>query len=282
MTWKRIFRLSRPRFWLYLFGPFLIGSAAGGLFTSPGPRSLLVWVAFVLGALFFLFPANLFLYGVNDLFDYETDRMNPKKRGYEDLLSPQDHPAFGRLLGWCLMSAILLLFITPPLVSGILALFLFLAYSYSAPPVRAKARPFFDTVVNGLYILPGLFSYALLRGSIPSSAIVMAGVLWCMGMHAYSAIPDQTADKAARIETIATVLGTKGTALWSGICFGIAALLSASVLKGFAVLLVLPYLFLCVVSAGTKTPRDAQRWYQEFPRVNFLVGFVLFVVTLLY
>src|SRR4029078_8051696 len=35
----------------------------------------------VIGTLFFLVPYNLAMYGVNDVFDYESDLRNPRKGG---------------------------------------------------------------------------------------------------------------------------------------------------------------------------------------------------------
>src|SRR3989344_1982072 len=63
--------LSRSRFWSYLAGTYIVGLALGG-----APFSLV----FLLHLLFFLFPANVFLYGVNDIFDRATDVANPKKK----------------------------------------------------------------------------------------------------------------------------------------------------------------------------------------------------------
>ena len=35
----------------------------------------------VIGTLFFLVPYNLAMYGINDVFDYESDLRNPRKGG---------------------------------------------------------------------------------------------------------------------------------------------------------------------------------------------------------
>ena len=32
---------------------------------------------------YFLIPANILIYGINDIFDYDTDKLNPKKGTYE-------------------------------------------------------------------------------------------------------------------------------------------------------------------------------------------------------
>ena len=67
----QLLRVSRPRFWMYLLGPFMIALAA----TSLRPP-VEVWLL----GLYLTLPANLLIYGVNDLFDVETDRLNPKKQ----------------------------------------------------------------------------------------------------------------------------------------------------------------------------------------------------------
>jgi 4-hydroxybenzoate polyprenyltransferase len=33
----------------------------------------------LLFGLYFLIPANIRIYGINDIYDYETDKLNPKK-----------------------------------------------------------------------------------------------------------------------------------------------------------------------------------------------------------
>lgn len=31
-------------------------------------------------ALYFVIAANIWIYGINDIYDYETDKLNPKKQ----------------------------------------------------------------------------------------------------------------------------------------------------------------------------------------------------------
>jgi len=73
-TLVRLLRLSRPRFWLYLAGPVLVGLSFGAdaIADLAAPLSLAL-------VAYFLLPANVFLYGVNDVFDADVDRENPKK-----------------------------------------------------------------------------------------------------------------------------------------------------------------------------------------------------------
>lgn len=44
---------------------------------------VLFLLLFFLYLLYFLFPANLLVYGVNDIADEDTDILNAKKQGYE-------------------------------------------------------------------------------------------------------------------------------------------------------------------------------------------------------
>ena len=78
-----LFRTSRPLSWINTAYPF--GAAwllAGG---DLGPT---FWV----GCLFFLIPYNLAMYGINDVFDYESDLRNPRKGGVEgDVLDRRVH-----------------------------------------------------------------------------------------------------------------------------------------------------------------------------------------------
>ena len=71
---KQIIKLSRPRFWLYLAGPYLVGMAY-----SAQTAKQFYSFDFLYPLFYFLIPANMFLYGINDLFDKDTDKLNAKK-----------------------------------------------------------------------------------------------------------------------------------------------------------------------------------------------------------
>ena len=81
-----LLKVSRPRFWLYLFGPYIVGLAAGA-----AVRTDLASMSAIAFGVYFLFPANLLIYGVNDIFDFDTDKLNPKKQDYEALVRPERH-----------------------------------------------------------------------------------------------------------------------------------------------------------------------------------------------
>ena len=69
-----IVKASRPVSWINTAYPF----AAGYLMVERHVDALLI-----VGTLFFLIPYNLLMYGINDVFDYESDLLNPRKGGIE-------------------------------------------------------------------------------------------------------------------------------------------------------------------------------------------------------
>ena len=74
-----IVKASRPVSWINTAYPF----AAGYVMVEREIDARLV-----VGTLFFLIPYNLLMYGINDVFDYESDLRNPRKGGVEGALLP--------------------------------------------------------------------------------------------------------------------------------------------------------------------------------------------------
>ncbi len=328
-----VIRVSRPRFWIYLFGPYLLGMMAAirwlGLFEQLTFRARLEQLHTASVELYFgliqnipkliyenpltflnlllaviaifgypLLSANLLLYGINDLFDADTDQFNPKKDLYELRLTSVRKRS---LILYIVLSQLPWIFLI--IVScftfpsgtlyrslSTLFLFIFLSIGYSMPPIRAKARPFLDSLFNILYLLPGLFAYFLiLDGSnyfhphfpwLP----VLAAALWCMAMHAYSAVPDIEADTRAHLETIATKLGARRTlltcmALYAG-STGLA-IASVHTLPFQLILIALGSIYLFMMFLSLRYQQHLFSIYKFFPFVNTFTGIVLFFSLLL-
>ncbi len=281
-------RTSRPRFWIYLLGPYLLGWTASGFASGITPSD---WLLFFLGLGFFSLPANLFIYGINDLHDAETDRLNPKKQGYEHLLQATGHASLRRSffviggLGLALLLAIGLtqsLFQTLEALIGILGC-LFLAWQYSAPPIRAKARPFLDSLFNGLYLFPALVGHALMNteGRFPNLLAILAAWSWCAAMHAFSAIPDIEADAQAGLETIATRLGKRKTLAVCAALYLFACLVSSLWLGGLGIVGAGIYLGLLILAEWSKGSAELLHIYRLFPYVNAALGFLAWLKLLL-
>lgn len=263
--------VSRPRFWVYILGPYLVGLAAG-----IEKASDLIKPEVLIFGLYFFFPANLLIYGINDIFDFDTDRLNPKKKEYEMLVRPESHR---QLLSWIAVLNIpflLAAYLLAPQALPSLAGFIFFSMFYSAPPIRAKAVPILDSVFNVLYIFPGAFAYQMLTGEIPPLHLFVAGWFWTMGMHAYSAIPDIEADKEAGVATTATLLGHRWTHLFCGLCFAAASILSVTTIPAAAIILGLVYVPLMRFSELSKNRSGVFGYYRIFPLVNAASGFFLF------
>lgn len=263
-----LLRLSRPRFWLYTAGPVLVGVAYAAETVSAG-LAVLPLALFA----YFLLPANVYLYGINDLFDREVDAENPKKdeeRGREARW--RDDPLVTAVVVASGLLGLALFALTPRVAWPWLAGFFLLATEYSAPPFRFKTTPFLDSLSNGLYVLPGAAAYAAVAGSHPPLLAVGGGWLWTMGMHTYSAIPDVDPDRAAGIRTTATALGERRTYVYCFVCWLLAAFAFGLLDVRLGVLLgVYPVFLLGTVAVGV----DVDRAYWWFPVVNGVVGMVL-------
>lgn len=271
-------RISRPRFWIYEAGPLALGILAGAQFLADAftPATLAY-------ALFFLFPANLYIYGINDIYDYETDKLNPRKtEGYEALVLPEERPALWK---WIILSsmpfALGAFFLPLPAALSLIAFF-FCAGFYSAPPIRAKARPVLDSLFSaGHYVATGVFGFYLAGGSGFPLAGILAGMAWSTAMHAYSAAPDIAADKAAGLATIATALGRMKTLILCLALYLVSAYLSYPALGAVSLVLGVVYAGLMLRTMLAKDNTEELSLYAYFPPVNTLAGMAVFFAMLL-
>jgi 4-hydroxybenzoate polyprenyltransferase len=262
---RYLLTLSRPRFWLYLAGPIAVAVPFGvnsteGLFT---PVTLPLFA-------YFLLPANVFLYGINDVFDADIDVENPKKEGREARW--RGDPIVSGVIVASGLLGVGAFALTPQASWPYLAGFFVLATQYSAPPLRFKTTPFADSVSNGLYILPGAAAYAAVSGVHPPVAALAGAWLWTMGMHTFSAIPDIEPDRAAGIRTTATYLGTRRTFVYCLACWLAAAAAFATVDPRIGLLLVA---YPVVVFAVFRSDIDVARAYWWYPAFNTAVGTLL-------
>lgn len=267
---KRLITLSRPHFWLYEFGTFLLGVVIGATQTSEVFTLQTVW-----WGLYFLIPANLLIYGINDVYDYETDMRNPKKVSYESVLPKELHKKVLLAVG---LTSVPFILLVPENSNALVALFgfFFFATFYSAPPIRAKAKPLIDSVFSaGHYVATGVFGYFLIAGEVawPWQYIV-AGMAWAMAMHAYSAVPDIQADRDAGLKTTAILFGHKNTIWYCLVLYALAVTLTFSALGIISVILFVPYAIILLRSLSA-VDESLLKLYAYFPYLNALVGMVL-------
>ena len=272
---KALFVSSRPLSWVNTAFPF----AAAYVLTTGA-----IDLTWVLGTLFFLIPYNLAMYGINDVFDYESDLRNPRKGGVEGaLLDPGMHrPTIVASIVTTVPFVVYLVAVGSPASWVVLAISLFAVVAYSAKGLRFKERPFLDSITSSTHFVSPAVYGLVLAGAVFTPqliALLVAFFLWGMASHAFGAVQDVIADREGGISSIATVIGARAT-----VRFAVVAYLLGGVLLLFtdwpgplAAVLVIPYAAVCapfwnVTDAASET---ANRGWRRFLLLNFITGFVV-------
>ncbi len=203
---------SRPIGWI--LGPlvFLTGMTFSG--------SIILTPVSIFQILLLSFPGCIFLYAMNDVYDYESDKLNPRKNlagGWLDSkLEPEYHPYVTKVSIFVVLLMFLSSFLTLNITNILaMAVLVFSANYYSAPPLRFKERPVIDSVSNGMmFVGTFLLGYSF-GGSIFDLGIDFYLITACViGIHAYTTIMDYEFDKKAGYKTFAVVFGERGTSLF--------------------------------------------------------------------
>ena len=218
---RGILAASRPISWVNTAFPFGLAYllVVGGL-------DWLFWV----GVVFFLIPYNIAMYGINDVFDYESDIRNPRKGGVEGAVLPTSMHA---PLLWA--SALTTLpFLVVMYASGTwqsafwLTLSMTAVVAYSAPPMRFKERPVLDSATSAAhFVTPAIVGATIRVGELPVYFWVAVGAffLWGMASHALGAVQDVKADREGDLSSIATAFGARSTTRLAAGAYLVAALL---------------------------------------------------------
>lgn len=266
LSLRALLLISRPALWVNTLGVAVTGLwLAGELYTlRPGWWLLLLYLTL---------PYNLLIYGLNDLSDRAEDARNPRKGGWQGarLSGGEDRALLAATLTLNLPFAVLLPLTLPLPVCGVLLLSGLLFAGYSLPPLRFKARPLLDGLSNVAYTLPLLCGPLLLGGPLPLRPL-LALALYAVAKHAYDAVQDIPADRAAGVRTLASVLGPRGTALYTLTLFLAAGSLlwPLSQLSALALWLVCGTLSLGLLARPT--PAQAARLYPLSVLSPWLVG----------
>jgi 4-hydroxybenzoate polyprenyltransferase len=270
---RALFLTSRPLSWVNTAFPF----AAAYLMTTREVDATLV-----VGTLFFLIPYNLAMYGINDVFDYESDLRNPRKGGVEGaLLDPRHHRLVLWLSGLVALPFVVYLVIVGSWPSWIaLAVSLFAVVAYSAKGLRFKERPILDSLTSSTHFVSPAVYGLLLAGAAwtPSLfALLAAFFLWGAASHAFGAVQDVVADREGGIASVATVIGARRTVRLAIVLYLLAGLLLlATEWPGaLAAILVVPYAVNAVPwwRVTDATAPTANRGWRRFLWLNFVAGF---------
>lgn len=272
---NRLFWSSRPISWVNTAFPF----AAAYYFS----RDQIDWLL-VVGSIFFLIPYNLLMYGVNDVFDYESDLRNPRKGGLEGaLLDPRFHkPVLLVSFGLAIPFVLILSFVNP--ISTIwLWLSIFMVIAYSLKGLRFKEIPFLDSVTSAAhFVTPAIVGLAMAKADLLQQHLVIALIafmLWGMASHAFGAVQDVRADREAGIASIATKIGARVTVRFSVALYFVAGLLTLMLPDRFvwSALAALPYVFVVGRhwSITDETCESANVGWRRFIWLNFFAGAII-------
>lgn len=275
---RQLFVSSRPVSWINTAYPF----AAAYLLSARE-----IDIVLVIGTIFFLIPYNVAMYGINDVFDYESDLRNPRKGGAHGAILEKSLHAptlwASGLLG--LPFVVFLVLSGPPLSWLVLGLSLLAVVFYSAPPLRLKERPFADSVTSSIHFFsPAVYALVLTGATWTPQLvlIIVAFALWGVASHAFGAVQDVVADREAGISSIATARGAAWTVRFSLVAYAASgvAMLGTAWPGPLAAIVALPYLA-TVWPYRSVTDADAASATRGWDRFLWLNQFAGFVVTLL-
>lgn len=272
-------KTSRPISWINTAYPF----AAGYLMMGGDIDARLI-----LGTAFFFIPYNLLMYGVNDVFDYESDIRNPRKGGVEGAVTAQSNH---RLIIWvclllCMPFVIGLLILGSWLSNLTLIALLFFVVAYSAKYLRFKEIPVLDSLTSSIHFVgPLVYAYSLLGTSYIGWYVAAAFFLWGFASHAFGAVQDVIPDRQAGLRSIATIFGARvtvriATLLYlaaSGMCILLGGYGTIIGIAGLSyVLTIIPFWFIT-----DKDSDKANIGWKKFLLINYSVGALITICLIL-
>ena len=182
------------------------------------------WRSQLPGLLYLQLLDLLVVFGVNDVYDYESDRRNPRKIANSlegGILDPTHHSDVHNaayLSTIFIISSAFVNFRRDNILATILLVLL--GWQYSSPPLRLKEVPVLDSLSNGGIVFLAWycgFSFSGLSiSNVPSSGIMLS--LCTAGIHALGAVVDLESDSAAGQTTIATAFGKRAGAIFAASC----------------------------------------------------------------
>lgn len=279
---RQILLSSRPLSWINTAFPF---AAAYYLTTRQIDAPLIV------GTVFFLIPYNLAMYGINDVFDYESDIANPRKGGVQGAVMGRElHRA--TLASSVVVVVPFLAFLCAvgdPASWIVLAISMFAVVAYSVTGLRFKERPILDSATSSThFVSPAVYGLVLAGASFtpPLIALLCAFFLWGMASQAFGAVQDIIPDRAGGIRSVATVMGAaRTTRIAIIVWFAAGLLMLVTAWPGpLGSLLVLPYIGVAARywSVSDRASPTVTGGWELFLGLNYLCGFLATLLLILY
>jgi 4-hydroxybenzoate polyprenyltransferase len=281
---SQLFVSSRPLSWVNTAFPFAIA-----YFLTTREINL----TFIIGTLFFLIPYNLAMYGINDVFDYESDLRNPRKGGVEGAVL--DKSMHAKTL-WAVVIVnvpflVYLFAIGSTTANIVLAVSLFAVVAYSIKGLRFKEIPVLDSMTSSThFVSPAIYGLVIAGATITPELwlILNAFFLWGMASHAFGAVQDIQADREAGLSSVATAFGAASTARLAigGYVLAMGLVLAGLFFAGPAwayvvgALALAPYVVMVWPYRNLSDAQceQANRGWRKFLWVNFVSGLVITLV----
>ena len=274
---------SRPISWVNTAFPFF----AAYLFVNGTVDEKLI-----IGTFFFLIPYNLLMYGINDVFDYESDLRNPRKGGIEGAVLDR---SLHKLTIWASIAlsigfVVYLLWVGSDTADFWLLVTLFAVLAYSVPKLRFKEIPFLDSFTSAMHFIgPMLFALALSGVNIfefKLFSMILAFLGWGMASHAFGAVQDVRADREAGIKSVATAIGARNTVRFSFVLYFLAglSLMNAGPHGMVAAIAAIPYMVIIspYLNITDQDCERANRGWRKFIWLNFAGGALISLLLINY
>jgi chlorophyll synthase len=214
--------ISRPHFWFLSFVAIHLGFVLATHRVVPRGHEIVAVAnaALVAGPLLWLAVLS-----INDAWDLENDRANPRKAD-SPLIQGRVTPEQAFRVG--VIASVLTVVAAVPLgrlfTMGT-AVVVLLGWAYSTPPVQLKARAGADVVVNSFVVgvLGPLGGWVATTGTIDRYPwpISVVGMMAVAALYLPTTLADRDADGRVGVRTTAVMLGRRATfeigfALWAG------------------------------------------------------------------
>ena len=202
MAWlASLIKVSRPGFWPTQLWFYLLPFGQRDMFGS--------W-AFFVGCFYVTFPLGLVMYGWNDIFDRETDRLNQRKDSWL-FGACLDDAGLARLPAWMIAAQIpfvaLFTYVSGPRMLGWFAAMVMVNALYNQPIFGFKNRPVIDVLTQAGYLLVFVLASWLCKVPQLSAPALVFSALFAMQGHLFGQLMDIDQDLAAGRRTTASVVG---------------------------------------------------------------------------
>ncbi len=198
-----LLKVARPGFWLTSVWFYLL---------PLGQRDVFGNAEFWLGLFYVTFPLGMIIYGWNDVVDFETDRLNPRKDTF--LFGARPTPEQIARLPWRIALVQLPFVLVFTCLLGVKALGWFAALAaataaYNWPRIGCKGRAGLDLLNQATYLLVFVLSSWL--NGVPQAPwfTFIFGALFAMHSHLFGEIMDLEPDRAVGRRTTAVVIGAR-------------------------------------------------------------------------